>query len=40
VGSPKRISELLARLKKRWASCSQEKPMPPWIWVFSAAVWN
>jgi hypothetical protein len=40
VASPSRISELFARLKYRWASCSQVKPMPPWIWMFSAAAWK
>ena len=40
VGSPKSSSELLARLKYRCAGCSQVKPMPPWIWMFSAAAWK
>ena len=33
-------SEDLARLKYRCAGCSQVKPMPPWIWMFSAVVWK
>ena len=38
--SPRNSSLALARLKYRWASCSQVKPMPPWIWMFSAATWK
>jgi len=33
-------SEDLARLKYRWAGCSQVKPIPPWIWMVSAAAWK
>ena len=40
VASPRYVSEDFARLKYRWASCSQVKPMPPWIWMFSAAAWK
>jgi hypothetical protein len=38
--SPRNSSLDFARLKYRWASCSQVKPMPPWIWIFSAATWK
>ena len=37
VASPKVTSEPLARLKYRCMSCSQVKPMPPWIWMPSPA---
>jgi len=40
VGSPNSSSDDLARLKYRWAGCSQVNPMPPWIWMFSAAEWK
>src|SRR6478609_2953247 len=40
VASPRRISEDLARLKYKCALCSQVKPIPPWIWMFSAAAWK
>ena len=33
VASPKVTSLPLARLKYRCMSCSQVKPMPPWIWM-------
>src|SRR5438445_24747 len=37
VPSPRNCCPDAARLKYRWASCSQVKPTPPWIWMFSAA---
>ena len=40
VGSPKSSSLDFARLKYRCAGCSQVKPMPPWIWMFSAVAWK
>ncbi len=38
VGSPRKTSELLARLNQRWVSLSQVKPIPPWIWIAWMAV--
>src|SRR5262249_33145566 len=40
VASPRKISVLFARLKYRCASCSHVNPIPPWIWMFSAAQWK
>ena len=40
VGSPNSSSDDLARLKYRCAGCSHVNPMPPWIWMFSAAAWK
>ena len=36
-GVPRSCDEDFARLKKRCASWSQVKPMPPWIWIVSPA---
>src|SRR5581483_4293229 len=40
VGSPNSSADDFARLKYRWAGCSHVNPMPPWIWMFSAAAWK
>src|SRR5215472_12330705 len=37
AASPRKSWLDFARLKYRCASCSHVKPMPPWIWMLSAA---
>lgn len=37
--SPNKSSLAFARLKYRCGAASQVNPMPPWIWMLSAAAW-